>query len=217
MNAQVKKGQVIGTAGNTGGTWPMGDGGVHLHFELHAGVVGFEGGRSKSLDPSILSNIALYTGAAETVTGNSGSTGVDNSTGDGKPDGFAVNSAMQQGNVMLSKIQNSSAMTGAMSALQGIYSGDEKKILSSFQKLATNMGMSSEQYAAISNGTLNGSAGAYAPWSPNGPSGNAPQTNNNVNINVTVPDVTAADAMQFATLVKQFLDDNSLLSNAGRL
>jgi murein DD-endopeptidase MepM/ murein hydrolase activator NlpD len=220
MGAAVKKGQVIGTAGNTGGTWPMGDAGVHLHFELHSGVVGFEGGRTKSLSPSILANIALDatpTGAG-LVPGSSGgnSSGVpDGTTGEGGSQG--VNSAMQQGNSMLSKIQGSPSMTSSMASLTDIYSGDETKILGAFKKMAANMGMDSRQYESISKATELGSAGAYAPWSPTtpGPGGNSPT--NNVSINVTVPDVTAADAMQFATLVKQFLDDNSLLSNAGRL
>jgi hypothetical protein len=47
---------------------------------------------------------------------------------------------------------------------------------------------------------------------PGNPGNNPPP---NVSIVVQVPDVTSADALKFAQLVKQYLDSSSLMSNTG--
>jgi DnaJ-class molecular chaperone len=74
------------------------------------------------------------------------------------------------------------------------------------------------------NAGITQSAGTYLPGSTSvTPGGGMPAVggggggDRNVSIVVQVPDVTSADAIKFAQMVKQYLDDDSLLSNTGSI
>lgn len=99
----------------------------------------------------------------------------------------------------------------AFNILKGLYSGDQSQILSSIGAMTPGLGISQDvldQYlkapdvSLVSSGV---SAGATA--------GNA--VNNNVSITVQVPDVTSADALKFAQLVRGYLQNDTLMSTTG--
>ena len=234
----VSKGQKIGEAGNTGSTWPMeqnGDGGgSHLHFELQKGEKHITG-LAKSLDPtayeSVLENKAnAYMPLASNSPGLSAVAGgtpaaANSYTDSGTPQGpmstqgdaaaSAVAGASATASGMINKIQGS--VSGAMGILANLYSNNPDKLTSAVNAMAANYGMTADQLAYYSQP---GAAGTYLPAS-GAPGGGVLKPGNNgnngqpVNITVQVPDVTAADAVKFAQLVKQYLDDSSLLSNMG--
>ena len=237
----VSKGQVIGKAGNTGSTWPMevnGDGGgSHLHFELQKGKKTITG-LAVTLDPTAYENVQETVAAHRLLGGNGQEAGLNAITG-GSPAApgsysqsgastasgpmstqgdfasSAVSSASTSATNMISKVQGS--VSGAMGILSNLYSNDPTKLASAVQAMAQNYGMSAEQLAYYNQPTA---ATTYLP--ANGaPGGGVLRPGNNgnsgqaVNITVQVPDVTAADAIKFGQLVKQYLDDSSLLSNMG--
>jgi hypothetical protein len=101
--------------------------------------------------------------------------------------------------------------------LQGLYSGDTTSILNSIKQMGINMGMTAGSFDGYMKNPLAGTNyvdGGYG-TAGTGLGGKPNTTNNNVNIVVQVPDVTSADAVKFAQLVKQYLDDNSLMYNTG--
>jgi hypothetical protein len=107
-----------------------------------------------------------------------------------------------------------SSAQNAMNILQGLYSGNEASILKSVGSMATNMGAGSmmQQYLNQAPGQFN----SYdAPSNVTNTPGGKGTTNNNVSINVSVPDATSGSAFTFAQLVKGYLDDSSLMSNTG--
>jgi murein DD-endopeptidase MepM/ murein hydrolase activator NlpD len=235
---QVTKGQTIGKAGNTGYTRnskgqtakQVGDphSGTHLHLEVHPGKT-IAMGSSGQLTPQSAANVLksgsisdVDNGNVEStpiVTSGAGSSGSGSSTSN-NGDTAGVNAALSRagmtnlGNAPINRKPQS--MTKGMDILKLIYSGDEAKILSGFQSLAAGVGVSGDVY-----GQYLKSGSQYVNLLPGGtgtkPGPGGSTNTNNVSINVTVPDVTAADAVKFAQLVKQYLDDNSLLSNTGRL
>ncbi|CAB4128680.1 Peptidase M23 [uncultured Caudovirales phage] len=237
-NDPVKKGQTIGLAGNTGYTRntkgqtakQVGDphSGTHLHFEMHPGKV-VTPGKSGQLSVETAANV-LASGSINDVDQGTGTSFTPTPTPTPTPSGSSgsgyngdtagVNSAL--GRAGMTNLPNNAinrnpqSLSKGMNILKLIYSGDQAKILSGFQSLAAGVGVSGsiyDQYLKSGSQYVNllpGDAGTKG-----GPGGST--NTNNVSINVTVPDVTAADAVKFAQLVKQYLDDNSLLSNTGRL
>jgi murein DD-endopeptidase MepM/ murein hydrolase activator NlpD len=229
----VLKGTLIGKAGNTGSTWPMeknGDGGgSHLHFELQKGEKRITG-LGTSLDPTQYADVKAnpFTGPVVSGTdpgslvgGNapkpgewSGNNGSGVMSGSGDYAGAAVSDASQQAKGMLSSIEGRAK--GQLSILSNLYSNNPDKLKLATDAMAKSFGLSQEDLKYYNQ---EGSAGTYLP-SQGAPSRGRLQqgnVNNNqtVNITVQVPDVTAADAVKFGQLVKQYLDDSSLISNMG--
>jgi murein DD-endopeptidase MepM/ murein hydrolase activator NlpD len=236
-NDSVSKGQKIGEAGNTGSTWPMernGDGGgSHLHFELQKGEKHITG-MAPSLDPASYSEVLQNgNGSYKSVDskapglngvsgGTSGDSGVNNGSGvmsqQGDYSAAAVTSASNTATSLIGSLEGRAA--GAMGILSNLYSGNTTKLEAATSALAQSFGMTQDQmtYYTKSGGSLDGS-GTYLSIkdSPRGGKLQQGNVNNNqtVNITVQVPDVTAADAVKFGQLVKQYLDDSSLISNMG--
>jgi len=214
----VTKGQVIGKAGNSGRTEPLGAGGAHLHFEIRKGRQTIAG-VGTSVNPDTAGTIegsgmglnGILNGSSQGAslksdsanTGNAGNN-AGNNTDYTNPVGIAKSMTNTPSNI-----------TNAMNTLSGLYSGDTSKILNSVQAMAANLGMTPSAW----NQVMSGDPTKYSPVAGNviNPADNTGKNNisNNVSIVVQVPDVTSADAVKFAQLVKQYLDDNSLLSNTG--
>jgi murein DD-endopeptidase MepM/ murein hydrolase activator NlpD len=197
----VKKGQIIGYAGNSGDTRPSGKAGTHLHFELREGAQVF-GGAGKWVDLS-QANSVLSSGA---VSDTGGSTA---------PGGSATDRAVEDFKVGMSDVTKmSSGMQGqankGLGMLRGLYSGDTDQILDSMKGMAAGMGVSGDMwnYFTSNPASLTSTAPGSTAYTP--PTGT---TNNNVNIVVQVPDASAGEALKFSQLVKQYLDEDSLLSN----
>ena len=216
-NDAVSKGQVIGKAGNSGRTEPLGKAGAHLHFEIRKGRQTVAG-RGTSVNPdtagSIQANSAglnsLLQGTSQGASLVADPTGSTN-TSTGNSTNIDMSNPVNRAKAMSGTPSN---ITNAMNTLSGLYSGDTSKILNSVQAMAANLGMSSGAWNQI----MSGDPTKYSPVSGNVLSPDTTQKNNisnNVSIVVQVPDVTSADAVKFAQLVKQYLDDNSLLSNTG--
>jgi murein DD-endopeptidase MepM/ murein hydrolase activator NlpD len=207
VNEKVTKGQVIGKAGNTGRTEPLGAGGAHLHFEIREGRQTI-GGVGKSIRPEDAARIMVSgksnpSKVEQQVAGVSAGTSSAADIKAGKTGGVA------------GLTQTPANVQGAMNALSGIYSNDTSKILSSIQLLGANVGLTPASW----NASMAANPTTYAPTPGVSPGTAAPPKQNNVSNNVSivvqVPDVTAADAVKFGQLVKQYLDSDSLLSNIG--
>jgi murein DD-endopeptidase MepM/ murein hydrolase activator NlpD len=208
VDEAVTKGQVIGKAGNTGRTSPAGAGGAHLHFEIREGRQTI-GGVGNSIRPEDASRIMGGGGkpapsqveqqVAGVTTGTSSAADIKA----GKTGGVA------------GLTQTPANVQSAMNALSGLYSNDTSKILSSIQLLGANVGLTPASW----NASMAANPLTYAPAPGGTPGATAPPKQNNVSNNVSiivqVPDVTAADAVKFGQLVKQYLDSDSLLSNIG--
>jgi murein DD-endopeptidase MepM/ murein hydrolase activator NlpD len=205
----VTKGQTIGKAGNTGNTRPKATNydpyaGTHLHFEIREGRQTV-GGVGKSVSPQ----------AAKTI-GSTGASTLGSSNTPGASTSFALDQKLTQEQFTAAQSQMAvpGNVQGAMTALAGIYSGDTDKILSSLQAMSAGVGVTPSNWkAGLSQNPAIYSGAGPTPGTPGQPKQNT--VNNNVSIVVQVPDVTSADAVKFAQLVKQYLDDNSLLSNTG--
>lgn len=229
----VLKGTLIGKAGNTGSTWPMeknGDGGgSHLHFELQKGVKPITG-LAVSLDPTQYADVqskpftgpvvsgtdpGSLTGSTPTPGEWSGNNGSGVMSGSGDYSGAAVATASKSATGMISSLEGRTK--GAMSILSNLYSNDPTKLAKATTAMAQSFGLTQTQ---LDYYNTPGSAGTYlaAQGAPGGgklQTGGTNGNNNTVNITVQVPDVTAADAVKFGQLVKQYLDDSSLISNMG--
>ena len=94
--------------------------------------------------------------------------------------------------------------------LSGLYSGDTDKILNSMQGMAAGMGVSGDMWNYFTSNPASLTSTAPGTTAYTAPTGT---TNNNVNIVVQVPDASAGEALKFSQLVKQYLDEDSLLSN----
>jgi hypothetical protein len=215
-NDAVSKGQVIGKAGNSGRTEPLGAGGAHLHFEIRKGRQTV-GGVGTSVNPDTAGTIEVSGNGKydSLVNGSSQNAALKTDPLSNHFDTNTQNSNINPVGIAKNMSNTPSNITAAMNTLSGLYSGDTTKILNSVQSMAANLGMTSSAW----NQVMGGDPTKYSPVSGNviNPDTGVPKNNisNNVSIVVQVPDVTSADAVKFAQLVKQYLDDNSLLSNTG--
>jgi len=220
----VKKGKVIGYAGNTGdtrgteGAHP----GTHLHFELRKGKQKTGGlgawvsqtTADKILTSGSINDVDMGNGTKFTPIDEVKPTPVDPSrtvpiAPKAKPDSEVWAGVLNTQKPDVSK---------QVSLLKGLYSGDTTSILNSVKQMGINMGMTAGQFEGYMNNPLAGTNYINGNGGANGIGNNSgATTNNNVSIVVQVPDVTSADAVKFAQLVKQYLDDNSLMSNTGSI
>ena len=236
---KVRKGQEIGKAGNTGGTWPLeqnGDhGGTHLHFEVSKGSkTPGQGGPGISLNPNDLAGVLEDKSAAQSWIDSFSNPATPSTSNDPGPNGAnsdPQNSGSMYGNSQTSSVKGATnymqsqmsaiqgKASGAMSILSNLYSGDQTKMQSAISAMALSYGMTSDQMSYYTNpASTAGSQYLPASGAPSGGVLTPPSTTKgaqSVNITVQVPDVTSADAVKFAQLVKQYLDDSSLLSNMG--
>jgi hypothetical protein len=163
--------------------------GPHLHLEVVKGKVTVPGtGTAISLTAA-----AKVLGSTSLSNGSTTTPGVDTAAG------------QEQINSLLGSASSSSSL------LSKFYSGDKSSILASVGAMASSVGINNFQQQ------LNAANGSYlsGPGTPGGTVSTPGGGGNNVSITVQVPDVTAADAVKFAQLVKQYLDNDSLISNTG--
>jgi murein DD-endopeptidase MepM/ murein hydrolase activator NlpD len=214
----VKKGETIGYAGNSGNTTGTGaNPGTHLHFELRRGKrsTGYGSGAGSDatwISTKVAHNI-LPSGATNDVAGYNPNPPAPKLVAPAVPDTQKQDKETWD-KVLATKAPN---MDRQVSLLKGLYSGDTTSILNSIKQMGINMGMTAGSFEGYMNNPLAGTN--YVPGG-SGDTINKPgsgTTNNNVSIVVQVPDVTSADAVKFAQLVKQYLDDNSLMSNTGSI
>jgi murein DD-endopeptidase MepM/ murein hydrolase activator NlpD len=217
---QVTKGQIIGYAGNSGYTRDgngktakqngIPNSGTHLHFEMHQGWHSTNG-KGTSISPEQAASLNLSSSAGGVVP--AAVSGTSGSTPGAAPVGTAAamtGSTPPEVASLSSMMTPSAGLSASMELMKGFYSGNENTILASIQGMAINQAAAAQAGASKPGGSYAPvSAGNVAPPTTKG------TTNNNVSITVQVPDVTAGDATKFAQLVKQYLDDNSLLSNTG--
>jgi murein DD-endopeptidase MepM/ murein hydrolase activator NlpD len=207
QNQNVRKGDVIGLSGNTGRST-----GPHLHLEINKGWANNTSGTPIPL------NIAKSILTSGGVNGSYGSNpGYDSN-------GIPTSDAINAGSALIKqKLAVPAGTTAALQTLAGLYSGNQSTMTSSLLNISKQLGVSEDTFNSYMTGNLDaipGSPGSNSPiTSPGGPGlfpgGPGKQPSPNVNIVVQVPDVTSADALKFAQLVKQYLDNSSLMSNTG--
>ena len=101
----------------------------------------------------------------------------------------------------------------AFNILKNLYSGDQAQILGAINSMAPGAGITPEQLGQYINAPdasiIQPSPSLGAPPSSGG------GVNNNVQITVQVPDVTSADALKFAQMVRGYLQNDTLMSTTG--
>lgn len=241
---QVKKGDVIGYAGNSGWTKnssgqqadkqnPMR--GVHLHLELYKG--------SQALDPRTVGNISA---AGNTPTGSTTLTGSPSASGasvvssiSNYASGTTSGDTATIGNIIKNSVNSATSGSGVnitrnVSLIQGLFSGDESKIRAAMKGLTSTLGISGSDFDYYSSRGANSltpvatytptaalAAGApgYSPVTGSNPSADVGESvpTKNVNITINIPEVSESEAQKFAKLVKQFLENDTFMSNTGSI
>jgi murein DD-endopeptidase MepM/ murein hydrolase activator NlpD len=223
----VKKGETIGYAGNSGNTTGTGaNPGTHLHFELRKGkrTTGYGSGSGSDatwISAKVAHNILPSGSFNDVYAGNMETEKIVNPVVEkDNPERFNEPVGPQNNTETWNKVLGTKGpnMDQQVSLLKGLYSGDTASILNSIKQMGINMGMTAGSFEGYMNNPLAGTN--YIPGGSGagtGSPGSGNTNNNNVSIVVQVPDVTSADAVKFAQLVKQYLDDNSLMSNTGSI
>lgn len=211
--ATISKGDIIGYAGNSGYTRPIGPGGAHLHFEMWKG--------NGKIDPNSVTIEAL-SGTASTTTSSGASSDYSGATTGSSTSlsGASLSDYGAQGQQAFSLISaltsgNADAMTSAIGSLS---SNMQSQVASALAKSG-----SSSSYTATptTRGKVDLTNAAYLTatsdmMQENGTAGTTASNNtNNVVINVQVADTSTGSAVTFAQMVSQYLQNKTLQSNVG--
>ena len=184
---QVTKGQIIGKSGNTGTST-----GAHLHLE-------FQDEKGKAISPT---DALALTGGSSTSPQSALQFGLNQET-------------LTAGMAFTKKLaQLPTQATNAFNILQNLYSGDQSKILSAITAMAPagiTSDLLSNYLTSADPSTIASNAASSAAASAAGGGGAV----NNVSITVQVPDVTSADALKFAQMVRGYLQNDTLMSTTG--
>lgn len=195
----VTKGQVIGKSGMSGGAY-----GAHLHLQVFKAKSFSDKSEASSVDPSSLS-------VAQLVAGSNlgGSTLVD---GSNAASGSSSGVVGIIGGV-LDSLKPSGAAAAAIANLTKLSSGNSSDILSAIQSMGSGIGLSLSSPSTTA--PLDSSVGSSTAAALVGTG--ASSSGNTFNFNISVPSVTETEAMKFAKLVQQYLDDNTLKTNTVRI
>jgi murein DD-endopeptidase MepM/ murein hydrolase activator NlpD len=197
--ASVAKGQEIGKSGMSGGAY-----GAHLHLEVSKANSFSDKSGSSTVDPSSLSVSQLVGGGSLGQTAGSSAAPASS--------GSSASAASIMGNV-LDNLKPTGAAASAISNLTKLSSGNSSDIMSAIQSMSSGVGLSLS--ASASPAALSASTGAATAATLVGQSSKS--TGNTFNFNISVPSVTETEAMKFAKLVQQYLDDNTLKTNTVRI
>ena len=189
----VVRNDVVGLAGNTGYST-----GAHLHLQINKG---------RTTSPSVGTPVN-----PSSVSRVGGGSNLESGSGRGRS-GSSVDTSGAE--AALSSLNTTGAAN--LSILGDLFSGKKNNILSAVGTMASSVGISDYQSQLDSlKGKYYSGTGRVIdfpggnPGTPGDGGGGGP-----VIINVQVPDVTAADAVKFAQMVKQYLENDSLISNTG--
>lgn len=199
--ASVAKGQVIGKSGMSGGAY-----GAHLHLEVSKAKSFSDKSGSSAVDPAGVT-VSQLVGGGQLGTAVAGGT-----TGTAAASSSSSSAAGIMGNV-LDNLKPTGAAASAISNLTKLSSGNAGDIMSAIQSMSSGVGLSlsaSGSPAALSNTVGTSTAAALVGQS-------SKSTGNTFNFNISVPSVTETEAMKFAKLVQQYLDDNTLKTNTVRI